>query len=157
MLRKLTVLPLNSTFFFILQSRSRQDERAQKRSAQVLKCLSLRCQVAQSIEHLTLEVEVQGSKPALGTGGGVGSHLISPIRRDFRSLDDTDNRQLTTASSALPNLGNGKIGRFAYIPKQNKTKLNQKFSVYAQTQSQSDHRKCCGLCLRTSESKGFAL
>ena len=37
------------------------------------------------------DVETQGSKPALGgTGGGVGSHLTSPIRRDARSLDDQD-------------------------------------------------------------------
>ena len=45
-------------------------------------------QVAQSIERWTLDVEVRGSKPALGTGSGVGCHLTSPIRRDTRSLDD---------------------------------------------------------------------
>ena len=60
-------------------------------------------QVAQSVERETLEVEVQGSTPGLGTGGRVRSHLTSPIRRDVRfwmtkTLDtDTDNRQLTTA------------------------------------------------------------
>ena len=47
-------------------------------------------QVAQSVEHRTLDVEVRESKPALGTGGGVGSHLTSPIRRDARSLEDQD-------------------------------------------------------------------
>ena len=46
-------------------------------------------QVAQSVERL-LDVEVRGSKPTLGTGGGVGSHLTSPIRRDVRFLDDQD-------------------------------------------------------------------
>ena len=43
------------------------------------------CQVGQSVERQTLEVEVHGSKPALGTGGRVGSHLTSPIQRDARS------------------------------------------------------------------------
>ena len=40
--------------------------------------------VAQSVERRTIEVEVRGSKPALGTGGGVGSHLTSLIRRALR-------------------------------------------------------------------------
>ena len=47
-------------------------------------------QVARSVERRTLDVEVQGSKPAMGTGGGFGSHLTSPIRRDVRSLADQD-------------------------------------------------------------------
>ena len=38
-------------------------------------------QVAQSVERRTLEAEVPGSKPVLGTWWcGVGFHLISPIR-----------------------------------------------------------------------------
>ena len=59
--------------------------------------------VAQSVELRTLEVEIWGSKSALDTGGGVGSHITSPIRRDARSWmtktlkTDTDNRQLTNA------------------------------------------------------------
>ena len=59
--------------------------------------------VVQLVEHWTPEVEVRGSKPALGTGGGVGSRLTSPIRWDARSWmaksleTDNDNRQLTTA------------------------------------------------------------
>ena len=47
-------------------------------------------QVAQSVERRTLDVEVRGSNAGLGTGGGVGSHPTSPIRRDERSLDDKD-------------------------------------------------------------------
>ena len=39
-------------------------------------------QVPQSVERRTLDVEVRGSKPAPRTGGGVGSHLTSPIWRD---------------------------------------------------------------------------
>ena len=45
-------------------------------------------QVAQSIERRSLDVEVWGSKPALGNGGGVRYHLTSPIRRNARSLDN---------------------------------------------------------------------
>ena len=47
-------------------------------------------QVAQSVERPTLDVEVLRPKPAQVTGGGVGSPLTSPIRRDARSLDDQD-------------------------------------------------------------------
>ena len=47
--------------------------------------------MAQSLERRALDVAGgRGSKLALGTGGGVGSHLTSPIRRDARSLDDQD-------------------------------------------------------------------
>ena len=46
--------------------------------------------VAQSVERWTLDLEIQGSKPALGTGGKVGSHPTNPIPRDARSLDDQD-------------------------------------------------------------------
>ena len=54
-------------------------------------------QISKSVEPRTLEVGVPGSKPVLGTGDGVGSHLTIPIRRDARSWmtktleTDTDN------------------------------------------------------------------
>ena len=37
-------------------------------------------QIAQPVKRWTLEVEVPGLKPE-ATGGGVGSHLISTIRK----------------------------------------------------------------------------
>ena len=52
-------------------------------------------QVAQSVERRTLEVEVRGSKPALGPCGGVGAHLTSHIQWDAMTLEtDTDNCQV---------------------------------------------------------------
>ena len=74
--------------------------------------------VAQLVERQTLGVEVQGSKPAPGAGGGVGSHPTSPIRKDARSWmtktleTETDNLQLTTARFWITAPGERKIGRF---------------------------------------------
>ena len=70
-----------------------------------------RKQVAQSVERRTLDVEVRESKPALGTGGGgVGSNLTSPIRRNARAMYDRDlgNWHWQLTGSGLPNLGNRK-------------------------------------------------
>ena len=75
-------------------------------------------QVAQSGERRALDIKVRGSKLALGTGGGVGSYLSSPIGRDAMSWmtktveTDTDNRQLTTVRFWIAEPWIGKIGRF---------------------------------------------
>ena len=41
-------------------------------------------QIAQWIERRTLEVEVRGSEPMMGTCGWIGIHLTSPIRKALR-------------------------------------------------------------------------
>ena len=56
-------------------------------------------------------------KPALGTGGGVGSHLSSPIQRDARSWMTKTMEIDTLPGSGFPNLKKKleDSQKFAYI------------------------------------------
>ena len=94
--------------------------------------------MSESVEHPTVEVEVWGSEPAPGTGGGVESHLTSPIRGDVKTLE-TDNCQALDYRTS--EMKNWKFSKNFHIFKQRPIPMINSWSSQQQGCKNSEKKK----------------